>query len=330
MLSRYWTISSKPQIDADPGILEVIAEDVNEHNLGGWDTPGWCIVKNTHLTINPNQKPLISSSTQPGEHLQEDAVGVCVMSNREDIASGDIVFHRNGMRQIAEIDKDDRIQRVPWQDVDPSLYLSVLGTPGKTAWVSMTEIMKLKPGMTVGISGCSGTVGVILAQMALKKDCTVIGYTSTQEKADWIETLGVKAIVSSNTTIERLDKATKELVPDGFDAYHENVDNVHLLNAISNMKLNGTIALCGLMKSYTQHMGPGPNLLGTIYKNVNIQGFGVNNYEESLLANFYNYMEDKYTDFKFNQHTVAGIMQVPVVYSDLYNAYGKGKLVIKI
>jgi NADPH-dependent curcumin reductase CurA len=320
MLSKYWTISSKPLADANPNILEMFADIIT----------GECVVHNFFLTINPNQKPMLSSSIQPGQHLEDDAVGVVIKSNRTDIEVGDVVVHRKGMRQFAEIDEDDLIQRVPWQDIDPSLYLSVLGTPGKTAWVSMTEIMKLEPGMTVGISGCSGTVGVLLAQMALKKDCTVIGYTSTQEKADWLETLGVKAIVSSNTTIDRLDKATKELVPDGFDAYHENVDNVHLLNAISNMKLNGTIALCGLMKTYTQHMGPGPNLLGTIYKNVNIQGFAVNNYKESLLAHFHNYMEDKYTDFKFKQHTVTGIMQVPAVYSDLYNAYGKGKLIIKI
>jgi NADPH-dependent curcumin reductase CurA len=320
MLSKYWTISSKPQAEAHSEIFELKSENIT----------GECVVQNQFLTINPNQKPMLSSSIQPGQHLEDDAVGVVIKSNRTDIEVGDVVVHRKGMRQFAEIDEDDLIQRVPWQDIDPSLYLSVLGTPGKTAWVSMTEIMKLEPGMTVGISGCSGTVGVLLAQMALKKDCTVIGYTSTQEKADWLETLGVKAIVSSNTTIDRLDKATKELVPDGFDAYHENVDNVHLLNAISNMKLNGTIALCGLMKTYTQHMGPGPNLLGTIYKNVNIQGFAVNNYKESLLAHFHNYMEDKYTDFKFKQHTVTGIMQVPAVYSDLYNAYGKGKLIIKI
>jgi len=321
MLSKYWTITSKPQIQADSHIFLVAGEDVQIEG---------CVIKNTHLTINPNQKPLLSTSIKPGEHLQEDAVGVCFASDREDVAIGDVVFHRKGMRQLSKITTEDRIQTVPWQDIDPSLYLSVLGTPGKTAWVSMTEIMKLQPGMTVGISGCSGTVGVLLAQMALKIGCKVIGYTSTQEKADWLETLGVQPIVSSDTTLERLDKATKQLAPDGFDAYHENVDNVHLLTAIQNMKLNGTIALCGLMKSYTQNMGPGPNLLGTIYKNVNIQGFGIDNYKESIQENFYDYMEDIYADFEFNQHIVPGIMTVPALYTDLYNAYGRGKLIIKI
>lgn len=321
MLSKYWTITSKPHIQADSNIFKLEGEEVL---LDG------CVIKNSHLTINPNQKPLLSTSIKPGEHLQEDAVGVCIASDREDIAVGDTVFHRKGMRQLSKIVPEDIIQNVPWQDIDPSLYLSVLGTPGKTAWVSMTEIMKLQPGMTVGISGCSGTVGVLLAQMALKKGCNVIGYTSTQENADWLETLGVQPIVSSDTTLERLDKATKQLAPDGFDAYHENVDNVHLLTAIQNMKLNSTIALCGLMKSYTQNMGPGPNLLGTIYKNVNIQGFGIDNYKKSILANFYDYMEDIYADFEFNQHVVQGIHEVPALYSDLYNAYGKGKLIIKI
>ena len=332
MLSKYWTISSKPQADAYSGILQLAVEDVSEKQLGGLETPGWCIVQNNYITINPSQKPMMSSSIQPGQHLEDDAVGVCVMSNREDIAIGDVVVHRKGMRQVAGIEGNDWIQRVPhYPNIDNSLHLSVLGTPGRTAWISMTKIMKLEPGMTVGISGCSGMVGVLLAQMAIKNGCTVIGYTSTQEKADWLETLGVKPIVSKLMSIEQLDKATKELVPDGFDAYHENVCNLHLYTAIQNMKVNGTIALCGLMKSYTQQMGPGPNLLSTIYKNINIQGFAIGNYPiHETWDNFHSYMEEIYADFKFNQHVETGITQVPVVYNDLYNAYGKGKLVIKI
>tara|TARA_B110000503_G_scaffold32071_1_gene52002 strand:- start:10130 stop:11095 length:966 start_codon:yes stop_codon:yes gene_type:complete len=321
MLSKYWTISSKPQAEAHSEIFELKSENIT----------GECVVQNQFLTINPNQKPMLSSSIQPGQHLEDDAVGVVITSNRADIVVGDVVVHRKGMRQFAEIDADDLIQKVPHQDIDSSLYLSVLGTPGRTAWISMVAVMQLRPGMTVGISGCAGTVGVLLAQMAIKKGCTVIGYTSTQEKADWLETLGIKPIVTGKTTIEKLDAATKELAPDGFDAYHENVCNLHLFNAIQNMKPHGIIALCGLMKSYTQQMGPGPNLLRTIYNNVRIQGFAIGNYPlQSSWVNFHDYMAHTYNDFKFNQYITTGISQVPALYTGLYNTYGKGKLIIKI
>ena len=97
MLSKYWTISSKPQAEAHSEIFELKSENIT----------GECVVQNQFLTINPNQKPMLSSSIQPGQHLEDDAVGVVITSNRADIVVGDVVVHRKGMRQFAEIDADD-------------------------------------------------------------------------------------------------------------------------------------------------------------------------------------------------------------------------------
>ena len=52
MLSKYWTITSKPQAEAHSGIFELKAENI----------AGECVVQNQFLTINPNQKPMLSSS----------------------------------------------------------------------------------------------------------------------------------------------------------------------------------------------------------------------------------------------------------------------------
>ena len=48
MLSKYWTITSKPQAEAHSGIFELKAENI----------AGECVVQNQFLTINPNQKPM--------------------------------------------------------------------------------------------------------------------------------------------------------------------------------------------------------------------------------------------------------------------------------
>ena len=58
MLSKYWTITSKPQIQADSNIFLVAGEDVQIEG---------CVIKNTHLTINPNQKPLFTDVDYDGK-----------------------------------------------------------------------------------------------------------------------------------------------------------------------------------------------------------------------------------------------------------------------
>ena len=327
MLSKYWTITSKPLWQADPSIFELREEEIQ----------GGCIIKNLYVTLNPSLKPFLFTDINPGEHLPGDAVGICVKSNRTDIQVGDHVVHRTSISEYSKILDDTEHEhwyKKSWvkvlpQDVDPLLYLSVCGLAGLTAYIGMEYILKLQEGMTVGVSGASGTSGVLLAQMALKKGCEVIGFTSTQEKADWLESLGVKSIISENKSIEELDRETKKLVPEGFDAYMEHVSNLHLLNGINNMKLNGRIGLCGLMKSYTSQIAHGPNLLNVIANNINIKGYVVGRHYK-MWDQFQEYILDNYDSFEFKQHIEHGLDKVPSTYDNLYNSYGKGKLVIKI
>ena len=146
--------------------------------------------------MNPSLKPFLFTDIEPGQHLPGDAVGVCVQSDREDIQVGDYVVHRSGMSEYSKILDDadyEHWYKKSWikvipKDVDPLLYLGVCGLAGLTAYIGMKDILKLESGMTVGISGASGTCGVLLGQMAIKHGCKVVGFTSTQEKADWLKT----------------------------------------------------------------------------------------------------------------------------------------------
>jgi NADPH-dependent curcumin reductase CurA len=109
----------------------------------------------------------------------------------------------------------------------------------------------------------------------------------------------------------------------------EHVSNLHLLNGINNMKLNGRIGLCGVMKSYTSQIAHGPNLLNVITNNINIKGYVVGRHY-NMWDQFQEYILDKYDSFEFKQHIEHGLDKVPSIYDNLYNSYGKGKLVIKI
>ena len=141
--------------------------------------------------------------------------------------------------------------------------------------------------------------------------------------------VGIWASAKSSDGNKNMNRETKKLVPEGFDAYMEHVSNLHLLNGINNMKLNGRIGLCGLMKSYTSQIAHGPNLLNVITNNINIKGYVVGRHY-NMWDQFQEYILDKYDSFEFKQHIEHGLDKVPSIYDNLYNSYGKGKLVIKI
>ena len=69
-----------------------------------------------------------------------------------------------------------------------SACLGVLGIPGLTAYLALTEVCKAKAGETVVISSAAGQIGHLAGQMAKIMGLRVIGYTRDAEKASWIKT----------------------------------------------------------------------------------------------------------------------------------------------
>jgi NADPH-dependent curcumin reductase CurA len=62
--------------------------------------------------------------------------------------------------------------------------LGILGMPGATAYLGLTEIINPKPGETVVVSSCTGAVGMVVGQMAkLLGAGKVVGFCSSSKLA---------------------------------------------------------------------------------------------------------------------------------------------------
>ena len=97
--------------------------------------------------------------------------------------------------------------------------------PGFTAWVGLVEIAQVKEGETIYVSGAAGAVGSAAVQIAKLKGLRVIGSAGSDEKVEWLRSLGVEAFNYRETR-------AKEALADGIDVYFDNVGGEQLEAAL--------------------------------------------------------------------------------------------------
>ena len=108
-----------------------------------------------------------------------------------------------------------------------SLLIGSCGMPGNTAYFGLLDICKPKAGETVVVSGAAGAVGSLVGQIAKIKGCNVVGFAGTDEKCEWLKSIGFDHAFNYKKTgvAESLAKAA----PKGVDCYFDNV-SFHLMN----------------------------------------------------------------------------------------------------
>ncbi len=103
-----------------------------------------------------------------------------------------------------------------------STALGVLGMPGLTAYVGLSEIGRPQKGETVVVSAASGAVGAVAGQLAKQAGARVVGIAGGADKCRFVEAeLGFDAAIDHRTA--DLDAALDRACPNGIDVYFENV-----------------------------------------------------------------------------------------------------------
>ena len=108
-----------------------------------------------------------------GKPLDGGAVGEVIESRAKDFKPGDAVTSAFGWREyfVASPKELHPVNRA----VQPlSVYLGALGMTGMTAWAGL-NLVEVKAGDVVFISGAAGAVGNVAGQLAKLRGCRVIG-----------------------------------------------------------------------------------------------------------------------------------------------------------
>jgi NADPH-dependent curcumin reductase CurA len=296
------------------------------------------LVRNICMSVDPYMRGRMNDTKsyvppfQMGEVLQAGVVGQVVASNNAEFKEGDYVSGMLGWENYS-LSNGQGLHKIPSTDVPLSWYLGLLGMPGMTAWVGLTEIANMKEGESVFISAASGAVGSVAGQIAKIYGCHVAGCASSDEKVGLLKSDFGYDDAFNYRSSDSLVKSIAQVSGGGIDVNFENVGGEIFEAALWNMKEFGRIALCGMISSYNdEEMQPGPRgMMSIIGRRLTIRGFIVSDHPEAC-QEFAGKAAQWVADGKLNyRETIAeGVENAPKAFIDMLNGKNVGKQIVRL
>ncbi|KAA2214092.1 NADP-dependent oxidoreductase [Teichococcus oryzae] len=298
--------------------------------------PGEVLVRHRFLSLDPYMRgrmsdaPSYAAPVALGAVMEGECVGEVVESHHPGFSTGDRVRGARGWQQWS-VAHGSTLIKLPDQDgVPDSAYLGVLGMPGTTAWVGVTEILQVKPGDCFVVSAASGAVGSVAGQIARRMGARVVGIAGGAEKTRFVtEELGFDACVDHRGD---LASALDAACPNGIDCYFENVGGPVQAAVFPRMRDFGRIAFCGMVAEYNQDPPPpGPNLMALVRKRLRLQGFLVSDHPRAWKQ--WSEVGGAWLregGLRFREDVAQGLENAPEAFAGLLEGRNFGKLVVAI
>jgi NADPH-dependent curcumin reductase CurA len=292
---------------------------------------GEVLVRNVFVSVDPYMRGRMSGIRtyvgpyEVGAPIDGGAVGRVVASKFEGLSEGDWVGSMLGWRETGVVE-GAKLRKLDPSLAPPSTALGVLGMTGFTAWVGLVEIAQVQEAETIYVSGAAGAVGSAAAQIAKLKGLRVIGSAGSDEKVDWLRSLGVEAF-------NYREMPAKEALADGIDVYFDNVGGAQLEAALTALRPFGRVAACGAISRYNdERPEPGPRNLGFIVtKRLRVRGFIVSDHTASF-GDFLREVTPWVGEGKIEcrETMIDGIENVPAAFAGLFRGDNTGKMLVRV
>ena len=280
------------------------------------------------MTERKNYKPPF----EIGKPMEGTAIGEIIESKSNNFKKGDFVLSEFGWRDNF-IANSESLKKINPINVPIQTYLGPLGFTGHTAYIGLFRIAKIKQNQTILVSSAAGSVGSTVCQIAKILGCKVIASTGSDEKVEWLKKeIGVDHAFNYKK-IDNLVLHFKDICPEGFDIYFDNVGGDFLEAAIFRMKNFGRIVICGRI-SQMNATSPGEglkNMAHVLVKRLTIKGFLIFDHYDDY-KDFENDMSNWVINkkIKWRETIVEGIENSPQAFLDLLNGKNVGKMIVKI
>ncbi|AOR60348.1 NADP-dependent oxidoreductase [Pectobacterium parmentieri] len=303
---------------------------------------GQVLLRTVFLSLDPYMRGRMSdapSYAKPVE-LNDVMVGGTISrvaeSKHPDYQAGDWVLSYSGWQDYVLSDGKG-LTNLGQSPTNPSYALGVLGMPGFTAYMGLTDIGQPKAGETLVVAAATGPVGATVGQVGKLKGCRVVGVAGGAEKCRYaVEALGFDICLDHRA--DDFAEQLKQACPQGIDIYFENVGGKVFDAVLPLLNTSARIPVCGLVSGYNATGLPdGPDrlslLAGTILKKrIRMQGF--------IIFDDYGHRFDEFWKevspwvaqgkIKYREEVVDGLENAPEAFIGLLHGRNFGKLVVRV
>ena len=297
---------------------------------------GEVLLRGIYLSLDPYMRGRISGApsyappVEIGEVIEGRVVGQVVRSNHPSFREGDYASGGYGWQLYSAVPGDGLLKLDP-AEAPISTALGILGMPGMTAYIGLTDIGQPKEGETVVISAASGAVGAVAGQLARRQGARVIGIAGGGDKCRYVkDELGFDAALDHRSP--DLGAALDGACPKGIDVYFENVGGAMQAAVFPRFNDFGRMVMCGMISEYNDKTPrPGPNLMSAVRKRLRIQGFIVSDQRQrhgefrAAVAPLV-----KSGQLKYREDIVEGLANAPEAFIGLLQGKNFGKLLIRL
>ncbi|MFJ5443218.1 NADP-dependent oxidoreductase [Pectobacterium sp. CHL-2024] len=303
---------------------------------------GHILLRTVFLSLDPYMRGRMSDAPSYAKPVELNDVMVggtisrVVESKHPDYQTGDWVLSFSGWQDYA-ISDGKGLTNLGQSPTNPSYALGVLGMPGFTAYMGLTDIGQPKAGETLVVAAATGPVGATVGQLGKLKGCRVVGVAGGAEKCRYaVEVLGFDACLDHRA--DDFAEQLKQACPKGIDIYFENVGGKVFDAVLPLLNTSARIPVCGLVSGYNATGLPdGPDrlplLMGTILKKrIRMQGF--------IIFDDYGHRFDEFWKdvspwveegkIKYREEIVDGLENAPEAFIGLLHGRNFGKLVVRV
>ncbi|MGP4713040.1 MULTISPECIES: NADP-dependent oxidoreductase [unclassified Psychrobacter] len=334
--NRQIKLASRPHGEPKAENFDLVTTDIPTPN------DNEMLLRTVYLSLDPYMRGRMSdakSYADPldvGDVIVGGTVAQVVESNLDKFAVGDLVVSNSGWQDYSVSDGIG-VLKLDKEMANPSYGLGVLGMPGFTGYMGLTDIGKPQKGETLVVAAATGPVGATVGQVGNQYGVRTVGIAGGKDKCDFaVNELGFDVCIDHKA--DDFAEQLKAACPDGIDIYYENVGGKVFDAVLPLLNAHARIPVCGLVSQYNATELPdGKDRLGLLFRHVlsnrlTIKGFIIHEEYGDHFPEFLKTMS-KWVEsgaVKTKEYVAEGLDEAPNAFVRMLNGENFGKTVVKV